>query len=108
MSRKIFGHISAGTEGQIDGEDGLGVINLGVTLYESGDHVPQQAIPLGKLIERHRVPGRDEIAIGGNGVIRLTMPIDELRSVPPDTPATLGVRWVPKATLRERCEVAKQ
>ena len=98
MKRQIFAPLESGTEGQTDGD--RGIINLGVTLYGPDDAVPRMAMPLRELIAKHLEPATDQLVTGGNGVIRLTMPAAPLRELPPDTIASLAIRFIPHATIR--------
>lgn len=107
--KQYFGSVEQGIDSWIDG-DGLrefGIYNVGITVYEAGDRIPSQAMPLTTLLRDHLDPNTGLITHRLPDGRASTIDPKLVSHVPPTTMVTLGLRFIVKgpAVASPVCEL---
>lgn len=94
--KAYFAPIETAVDSWMDDENGIrtmGKLNIGVTVFESGDAVSRQALPLADLLARHIDPATGLITLPVRPAAATMDPI-LLRDVPRTAMATLSMRFL--------------
>jgi hypothetical protein len=107
--KQYFGSVEQGLDTWMDG-DGVrefGIYNVGVTVYETGDRVPSQAVTLATLLDKYLDPKTGMITHRLGDGRASTMDPQLVSHLSPAAMVTIGLRFIVKGPSVESpaCEL---